>query len=947
MQCERDNVGARREPGAPLCPGGLTTPLPHPVVPSKKAGKNDKMRTMNEESIQLTHLETRLHKALSTRWKAEFGKKAVLDENQAFRLSLSSRLASAFIISFRLLGIHLPEELIDLDNLYRYTKEPKLITLWKNFLAWPMTLYVYSTQRRTEHGARIIPLEAPDNSHARDYTYVLGGNIRSKLKGWVTNPRRSKRILAHHICESLLRLKRCSPTVPDSFIKEVLEEHSATLSKVDPIITDWNDLTSQEEIFERVSLIVKYLFNRKRKTTTDSHIKEMRYALHKTHIPTRSSTYENTRQDMGALGHWASKEKAPPSNWELELPILHSLSYDPYTQKVSSFHVPSILIQDEDEVQPPVDVALFRELQHLYTHEGEVIGNIFDAKDALLDPQSIITDDVKAIAIPIPEPLKVRVITKGNELPYYEAQSLQKLLTSLMKRGSIAACFPSLRGPLDISDINRKFKGYSYYLSGDYKGATDTLRKDVSEHCINAILSATCLPELAVGSPMGDLMRRCLTEHTIEYLDKKGNVVNSIKQQTGQLMGSFLSFPVLCIINLAINWYYLDPFQDHKPWELPLYINGDDVLAASNEPFPNWAETVGLVGFKKSLGKNYISDHMFCINSEFYLLLVDEDARQQIVRVETVATECIFAQSWYKELDRRTNKRAVGTIFDNSPHHVGALCRHLLETSSSSRQVLAFNLFTRMNHKKLTELGRPWFVPVELGGLGLPAIEENRGLWLQDATTTAYILRLMHTKNIESPMKKLRRTNEITTMADEYKASLSSKYLRTFGWKLTPYMEPTIGDYEHHESRPELPDFKELPWGFYKAKAVSNENVSQWRPKKLIALAQHSGINPVDLTKLKLLYSRFGTLRSQSSPLVREMVEIEQAIGVHEELLAREYVSLRVPGSVIDFDKILSEAGVELKPIQGPMDLKSFTDATHLDKSGSPYALNAWRLGYL
>jgi hypothetical protein len=937
-------VGARREPGAPLCPGGLTTPPP--VFVPKNANR---MKTLNDESKTLTHLESRFFKALLSRWQAEFGKEPDLDENQAFRISLSARLASAFIVSFRLLGLNIAEELIDLDNLYRYTKHQKLITLWKNFLAWPMTLYVFKTQRLDKHGARCIPLESPLNSiFALDYTYVLGKRIRGIIKGWVTNPRNSKRVLAHHCCEALLRLKRCSPTVPDSFIEEVLQEHAATLSKVDPTVTSWNDLTSQEEIFGRVTSVVKYLFNRHRKTSTTSHRSQMRFALGKVHLPTRSSTFEHTRKEMGALGHWADKSAPPPAGWESELPTLHSLSYNPYTQKVSSFHVPKILIQDEDEVLPPTDIALYRELSTLYTHEGDVVGNIFDAKEALFDPPSVITDDVKAIAIPIPEPLKVRVITKGNELPYYEAQSLQKLLTRKMKEGPLADCFPSQRGPLDISDINRKFKGYSYYLSGDYKGATDTLRRDVSEHCINAILSELDLPEFAVGSPMGDLMRRCLTEHTIEYLDDDGHVVRTIKQQTGQLMGSFLSFPVLCIINLAINWYYMDPFQDHEPWNLPLYVNGDDVLAASNEPFPNWEETVGLVGFKKSLGKNYVSDHMFCINSEFYMILTDEDERKQIVRVETVATECIYAQSWYKEVDRRTNTRTVGTIFDNSPHHVGALCRHLLETSSSSRQILAFNLFTRMNHAKLQELGRPWFVPVELGGLGLPATNENRALWLQDATTTAYILRLMHTQNVESPMKKLRRTKEVTTIADEYKASLSTKYLRTLGWKLTPFMEPTIGDYEKHASRPTLPEFKELPWGFYKSKAVSNANMSRWQPKKLIALAQHAkDLNPVDLTRLELLYSQFGTLRSQASSQLREEVEIEQAMDIYDDILDREYVSLQIPGATVSFDKILSEAGIELEPIQGPMDLKSFTDASLMDKSGSPYALRAWRLGYL
>jgi hypothetical protein len=92
--------------------------------------------------------------------------------------------------------------------------------------------------------------------------------------------------------------------------------------------------------------------------------------------------------------------------------------------------------------------------------------------------------------------------------------------------------------------------------------------------------------------------------------------------KNGQLMGSILSFPVLCAINLASYWCALEEYTGctYKKEELPCLINGDDILFKSNDAFYTvWQKWITKAGFTLSVGKNYISPHFITVNSESWL----------------------------------------------------------------------------------------------------------------------------------------------------------------------------------------------------------------------------------------------------------------------------------------------------------------------------------------
>jgi hypothetical protein len=87
-------------------------------------------------------------------------------------------------------------------------------------------------------------------------------------------------------------------------------------------------------------------------------------------------------------------------------------------------------------------------------------------------------------------------------------------------------------------------------------------------------------------------------------------------------MGSTLSFPILCIVNLCAYWKTLEEYLNREIsiYDLPVLINGDDILFRCNDAFYDlWMQNITEVGFLLSLGKNYVHQTFFTINSLGFL----------------------------------------------------------------------------------------------------------------------------------------------------------------------------------------------------------------------------------------------------------------------------------------------------------------------------------------
>jgi len=232
------------------------------------------------------------------------------------------------------------------------------------------------------------------------------------------------------------------------------------------------------------------------------------------------------------------------------------------------------------------------------------------------------THEVKVSAVC--EPLKVRLITKGDSFRYWFSRFYQKDLWSHLQK------FPqfSLTGrPLDPSDLqgllSRESKlglDFPDWVSGDYSAATDGLNLNFTKLAFETSLQRSKLENLDK-----DLLRDVLYEQHINYPDemvkKSAGFLDSFWQVNGQLMGSVLSFPILCAVNLCCYWAALEEYMQRQiPMEdLPVLVNGDDILFRSNDAlYSLWLKEISKVGFSLSLGKNYVHPKVLTVNSQLY-----------------------------------------------------------------------------------------------------------------------------------------------------------------------------------------------------------------------------------------------------------------------------------------------------------------------------------------
>ena len=152
--------------------------------------------------------------------------------------------------------------------------------------------------------------------------------------------------------------------------------------------------------------------------------------------------------------------------------------------------------------------------------------------------------------------------------------------------------FSLLRNGGDILKSTSWYHGLpGYYTSGDFDATTDRIHRDVIETIVSQI-------------PCEQVIK-----------DQFGvNLIDSFKTTNGQLMGSILSFPILCVINLFV-YRLTKELNPNEPATIPT-INGDDILYRSSLKFnQQWMKITSSCGLIPSKGKNLVSNRYFTINS--------------------------------------------------------------------------------------------------------------------------------------------------------------------------------------------------------------------------------------------------------------------------------------------------------------------------------------------
>jgi hypothetical protein len=169
------------------------------------------------------------------------------------------------------------------------------------------------------------------------------------------------------------------------------------------------------------------------------------------------------------------------------------------------------------------------------------------------------------------------------------------------------------RGDLKAETLDKAgFKfGFGSLVSGDYKSATDNLPLAAASAILEVALANATRVSESVSDYARSLLRPIILWGGEEY-----------EMSSGQQMGSLLSFPLLCLQNyVAFRWalrsFKPDGFTRFLPRDVPVLINGDDILFQADDPrlFSHWVKVVGDVGLEVETTKTSFSSEFGSLNS--------------------------------------------------------------------------------------------------------------------------------------------------------------------------------------------------------------------------------------------------------------------------------------------------------------------------------------------
>jgi len=474
-----------------------------------------------------------------------------------------------------------------------------------------------------------------------------------------------------HLWYSWFQSKRAALTVSKVFIEDQYADHFKKLTSPDPGCPDLIERVFQDKTFLMV-------LDRIRESIRPEAIRSLN-----SYNPSINSSFMRTRkqggQKMELISQFLNRERTSYLCF-LDVDELSSMEF--HQQCFSDgilYHYVTI------EVRAPYG---------------------FEDWNSIRAP--VINRRLKCKVQAICEPLKVRVITKGESLPYYSCKWLQKELHTALRSMSCFRLLDRPISPTDLMDLKTKASKDWEWFSIDYSAATDGLSWRYSSRIFSYILQD--LPDA-----QRDLAFKVLGPHQLSY-PVEGRWVIKGSQQNGQLMGSILSFPLLCLANLGVYLYVTQETQ--RDWYSEerlnhVLINGDDMLYASRPEDWDFHTEIGRrLGLEMSVGKAY-RHHTFCnVNSvSFHYSLRDSGTPWQI---DFLNSGLFFGQS---------------KVHDDEEKNEVTIINRLLEGCLPGRSSSLLSMYLHRNKEGINRItsvpfeggliNRNLFLPISVGGMGV------------------------------------------------------------------------------------------------------------------------------------------------------------------------------------------------------------------------------------
>ncbi len=332
----------------------------------------------------------------------------------------------------------------------------------------------------------------------------------------------------------------------------------------------------------------------------------------------------------------------------------------------------------------------------------------------------------------LPEPVKVRTISKGSAEVYNHLLQFQKQLWGIKKHPVFRLIGSPTGSELRfIAERIGVLLPRELVYSIDYSDATNNLHPYLSEVCVSA-LSRVCGWSREDSEVISESLLHATIRDPLRSEEPR-------PQTWGQLMGHCLSFPVLCIINAAILRYAYEQVETLRLSRrcrfsltaCPMLVNGDDaVLRADSEFFSYWEPLTKICGLETSQSKTWCSKKFFTINSVMFErgIICFPDALWVLVEVPNVGQLAPIPQD-----DRYLEKYRTGIPgfdleipagIDDEIVKINLRYHSFVNTLVGSPSHLRWHeLFLRENHNLIQSVlpsGASYYACLESGGLGLP-----------------------------------------------------------------------------------------------------------------------------------------------------------------------------------------------------------------------------------
>jgi len=545
--------------------------------------------------------------------------------------------------------------------------------------------------------------------------HLLGGAAYRWLRGKINDPK---------IKESLLQsIKQAKKGMPRPIESQLLQKTSeyviamTTAPKEKPAkpihLVSWADINEIRELDGVETLLtIDTVKQQLRRTVTEIFAGEKMSWKERIEpfFPSTSANYINNRKQSGAVGYILEHEE-----------LLTGLRTPGGTLQVArGLKQPGESVQIEEEIQPEdFEEEMTYDRTDLNTRFKSLFWRIFKRavhEEPLVEP------------VALAEALKIRMITKGPPLLMTILKNYWKaVFTRLKKHKTFQLIGKPVSEKIMLDGLGRNLGEAESYLSGDYAEATDNLFSWVSETIADQIKEELGLEKLEHA-----LFQRALTEHIYEVDLKK------LRQLIGQLMGSIVSFPVLCIANAAMcRWAIeLSYLRKFLLKDAPLLINGDDCAMKGRTTTIklHWGRLTTFIGLKESIGKTYLSREFVDINSTSFQRMKESFTIDDTNRTgATIKRETFLKQVKYVNIGLLYGlKRSGGKVGLNDQtdvhNNMAARARELLRLAPESLHEELMRMFIKHHKPLLDRMRLPWYIPEWLGGVGLPIGPWSKGI---------------------------------------------------------------------------------------------------------------------------------------------------------------------------------------------------------------------------